>query len=227
MDTRRCLGGGRSITLYERVLAEFVCLATAELGSPSRRQSGALPSPVNCEPYENARLRLSLSGPGLERPSSLACVRLAARLDALLEIKARGVLVARAPQAMPAPVVKLPTVDVLVPERGGVVGDRLRPPACGLVLLGEVPALGRAERLGRELDHPFELRPLTPEQLQWYIDVEAPSQAIGEGIDGMYVRLHISIDKQPDLFPERDRLVPLIKLIIDEGERHYERFRAV
>jgi Ferritin-like len=96
-----------------------------------------------------------------------------------------------------------------------------------LSLLGQGPSIGRAERLGRELDHPFELRPLTPEQLQWYIDVEAPSQAIGEGIDGMYVRLHVSIDRQPDLFPERPRLVPLIKLIIDEGEAHYERFRAV
>lgn len=96
-----------------------------------------------------------------------------------------------------------------------------------LRLLGDGPSLGRAKRLGRALDHPFELRPLTPEQLQWYIDVEAPSQAINEGIDGMYVRLHVSIDKQPELFPERDRLVPLIKLIIDEGEAHHERFSAV
>ena len=96
-----------------------------------------------------------------------------------------------------------------------------------LGLLGEGPSLGRAERLGRELDHPFELRPLTPEQLQWYIDVEAPSQAVNEGIDGMYVRLHFSVDRQPELFPEHDRLLPLIKLIIDEGEEHFERFRAV
>ena len=96
-----------------------------------------------------------------------------------------------------------------------------------LGLLGEGPALGRAAMLGRDLDHPFELRPLTAEQLQWYIDVEAPSQAIGQGIDGMYVRLHVSIDRQPELFPERERLLAIVKLIIDEGEAHYERFRAV
>jgi len=34
---------------------------------------------------------------------------------------------------MPAPVVKLPTVGAVIPERGSVVGDRLRPPAGGLV----------------------------------------------------------------------------------------------
>ncbi|MBD0328222.1 MAG: hypothetical protein ICV68_17510, partial [Pyrinomonadaceae bacterium] len=66
-----------------------------------------------------------------------------------------------------------------------------------------------------------------PEQLEWFIEVEKPSQAINEGIDGMYVRLHTSIDRQPEAFPGRDRLVHLIKLIIDEGEDHYERFTSV
>jgi Ferritin-like len=96
-----------------------------------------------------------------------------------------------------------------------------------LELLEQPPSLGRAERIGRTFDRPFDLKPLTPEQLQWFIDVEKPSQAINEGIDGMYVRLHTSIDRQPDVFHERDRLVHLIKLIIDEGGDHYERFSAV
>lgn len=96
-----------------------------------------------------------------------------------------------------------------------------------LALLQTGPSVGRAAKLGRELDRPFELAPLTPQQLDWYIEVEAPSQAINEGLDGMYVHLHMSIAQQPDLFPERDRLVPLIKLIIDEGDQHWRRFRAV
>ncbi len=96
-----------------------------------------------------------------------------------------------------------------------------------LDLLERPPSLGRAERIGRAFDRPFELKPLTAEQLQWFIDIEKPSQAINEGVDGMYVRLHTSIDRQPNLFPERERLVHLIKLIIDEGGDHYERFLAI
>lgn len=93
--------------------------------------------------------------------------------------------------------------------------------------LGEPPILSRAERIGRQLDQPFVLAPLTPEQLQWFIDVEAPSQEADGPIDGMYVRLHASIDRQPEIFPERPRLVHLMKLIIDEGEDHYQRFLRI
>lgn len=96
-----------------------------------------------------------------------------------------------------------------------------------LDLLGAPPSVGRAARMGRQLDKPFELKPLTPEQLDWYIEVEAPSQSINEGLDGMYVHLHVSIAAQPELFAEHERLVPLMKLIIDEGGRHFERFTAV
>jgi hypothetical protein len=96
-----------------------------------------------------------------------------------------------------------------------------------LALLQAPPSVGRASKLGRQLDQPFKLERLTPAQLDWYIDVEAPSQSINEGLDGMYVQLHVSIVRQPELFPEQERLVPLIKLIIDEGEEHYERFKAV
>jgi Ferritin-like len=96
-----------------------------------------------------------------------------------------------------------------------------------LNLLKQPPSLGRAEIIGRMLRKPFQLEPLTPEQLDWFIEVEEPSQAVGEGIDGMYVRLLTSIDKQPELFPERNRLMHLIKLIIDEGNDHWQRFLAV
>lgn len=96
-----------------------------------------------------------------------------------------------------------------------------------LAMLGEPPELGRAERIGRQFNRPFALAPLTPEQLQWFIDVEAPSQAVGQGVDGMYVQLQASVDRQPDRFPEPDRLVHLLKLIIDEGQDHYQRFLSV
>ena len=99
-----------------------------------------------------------------------------------------------------------------------------------LALLGRPPSLGRADpvgRAGRPTSRPFALLPLTADQLQWYIDVEAPSQSVGQGLDGMYVRLHVSIDRQPQLFPQRERLVTLMKLIIDEGEDHFERFKSV
>lgn len=97
------------------------------------------------------------------------------------------------------------------------------------LLRQQTPSLGRAERIGRAFEREFELERLTPEQLQWFIDVEKPSQSVGQGIDGMYVRLLVSIKRQPELFPEpeRERLLHLIKLIIDEGENHYERFLSV
>ena len=96
-----------------------------------------------------------------------------------------------------------------------------------LDLMKQPPSLGRAQFIGRAFNRPFQLERLTPEQLQWFIDVEKPSQSAGQGLDGMYVRLLASIDRQPEEFPERERLLHLIKLIIDEGENHYERFLSV
>lgn len=96
-----------------------------------------------------------------------------------------------------------------------------------LILLGRPPNVGRADRIHRQLDRPFALEPLTPAQLDWFIEVERPSQSVASGIDGMYVRLLTTIDRRPDLFPERDRLVHLIKLIINEGVDHFQRFTAV
>lgn len=96
-----------------------------------------------------------------------------------------------------------------------------------LALLGQPPNVGRARRIHRQLNRPFQLRPLTPAQLDWFIEVERPSQGTASGVDGMYVRLLTTIDTRPDLFPERDRLVHLIKLIIDEGGEHFRRFGLV
>lgn len=96
-----------------------------------------------------------------------------------------------------------------------------------LDLMQQPSSLGRAQFIGRAFNRPFQLERLTLEQLQWFIDVERPSQSAGQGLDGMYVRLLASIDRQPEQFPERERLLDLIKLIIDEGENHYERFLSV
>lgn len=96
-----------------------------------------------------------------------------------------------------------------------------------LHLLQEPPTTERAENIGRAFNRPFELKALTPDTLQWFIDVEKPSQSFGRGLDGMYVRILVSIDEQPDVFAERERLLDLIKLIIDEGEGHYKRFLSV
>lgn len=85
-----------------------------------------------------------------------------------------------------------------------------------LDLMQQSPSLGRAQLIGRTFNRPFELERLTPQQLQWFIDVEEPSQVAGQGLDGMYVRLLASIDRQPEQFPERERLMRLIKLIVDE-----------
>ena len=111
-----------------------------------------------------------------------------------------------------------------------------------LHLLGAPPATGRAEWIGepptgasgrqqyrdkRYLKRRFALAPLTAETLQWFIDVEAPSQAINQGLDGMYVELLRSVADQPGIFPEHALIVPVVKLIIDEGEGHHQRFIAI
>jgi len=95
-----------------------------------------------------------------------------------------------------------------------------------LDLLGQSPNVWRAEIIGKVQNRPFSLNPLTPKQLQWFIDVEAPSKSIDDGIDGMYVHILRTITETPD-FPKREQLIPLIQLIIDEGEGHHQRFLSV
>jgi hypothetical protein len=95
-----------------------------------------------------------------------------------------------------------------------------------LILLGEeAPELGRAEKIGHRLRRRFRLRRLTRKQLDWFIKVEEPSREVQEGVDGMYVQLLASI--QSSDMAERVPLAQLIKLIIDEGDDHYERFLSV
>ncbi|WAZ19205.1 hypothetical protein STRCI_000239 [Streptomyces cinnabarinus] len=99
----------------------------------------------------------------------------------------------------------------------GVLGrpHRLDPPPLGMIIQ-------------QQTGHAFELKPLTAAQLDWFIDVEKTSDELNpDGIDGMYIRLHHTIVERPDLFPQSDRLAHLIKLIIDEGVNHFERFQAV
>ncbi|MDT9698413.1 ferritin-like domain-containing protein [Streptomyces sp. P17] len=102
-----------------------------------------------------------------------------------------------------------------------------------LAMLGRQPVLDRATVIDREIDHEFGLERLTRDRLQWFVDVEAPSRHVADdpddpvGLDGMYVKLHMSVVQQLDLFPQGDRLAHLIKLIIDEGGDHYRRFLAV
>ncbi|MGK5693477.1 ferritin-like domain-containing protein [Streptomyces sp. URMC 128] len=99
----------------------------------------------------------------------------------------------------------------------GVLGrpHKIDPPPPGMIIQ---PQTGQT----------FELKRLTADQLDWFIQVEKTSDKLDlDGIDGMYIRLHHTIVKRPDLFPQSDRLAHLIKLIIDEGVNHFERFKAV
>jgi hypothetical protein len=97
-----------------------------------------------------------------------------------------------------------------------------------LTILGRAPSVGRADIIGRwTFNRGFKLERLTRKQLDWFIEVEKPSQTIGHSIDGMYVHLLRSIEDQRDQFDDPDSLIALIKLIIDEGVDHYRRFQAV
>ena len=111
-----------------------------------------------------------------------------------------------------------------------------------LGILGAPPSVDRAKTIGQPpqpgsgrkmilnrkyIDRPFALNPLSRATQDWFIRVEAPSQTANQDLDGMYVAILESINFQPDLFPERSRVLPLIKLIIDEGQGHYSRFHTV
>ena len=108
-----------------------------------------------------------------------------------------------------------------------------------LVMLGHAPVVVRADKTidldgdGRFLDHTFALIPASEEQIDWFIAVERPSKEVDPGIrpdtiDGMYTRLLFSIERSPDISQGvKDRVLHLIKLIIDEGYDHYHRFQRV
>lgn len=102
--------------------------------------------------------------------------------------------------------------------------------------LGQPPVIDRVAVLqdldndNRFISHQFSLEPLTDARLQWFIEVEQPSQftdptLADDTIDGMYTLLLLSIRQNNEFTTnEQTRLVHLIKLIIDEGYDHYSRF---
>ena len=102
--------------------------------------------------------------------------------------------------------------------------------------LGEQPELGRFTRFedidgdGRALDHAFGLEPLNYDRLDWFIKVEQPSRLhdpdlAGDTIDGMYTRLLLSVQQSNEFSSaERRHLEHWLKLIIDEGHDHFQRF---
>ncbi|MBV8823950.1 MAG: hypothetical protein JO220_03015 [Hyphomicrobiales bacterium] len=114
-----------------------------------------------------------------------------------------------------------------------------------LKLLGAPSSTGRAEHIAEPpepgknrrkplrganisyLNRPFELRPLDAATLEWFISVEAPSRHINEGLDGMYVYILEALELRRHQVGCADRLIPMIKLIIDEGEGHWERFSRI
>lgn len=104
-----------------------------------------------------------------------------------------------------------------------------------LLQLGEEPVLERAKIIGESwspeepgFEKPYELVPLTADQLQWFIDVEKASEK-DEGdnhtIDGMYTRILDSIQNGGEFDAEEaERLGHYVKVIIDEGTDHWRRF---
>lgn len=104
-----------------------------------------------------------------------------------------------------------------------------------LLQLGEAPVLGRATVIGESwspeepgFERPYELLPLTPDQLQWFVDVEKASdrdEGDNHTIDGMYTRILDSIQNGGEFDAEEaERLGHYVKTIIDEGKDHWRRF---
>jgi hypothetical protein len=106
-----------------------------------------------------------------------------------------------------------------------------------LRLLDKPPCMIRAETIGRDLERYFELRPLLPSTLDEFIGIEAPSSVFNDDpqqLDGVYTRILVSLHhlearpgNSPEMLDKFGRLKQLMKVIIDEGESHWERFRRV
>lgn len=114
-----------------------------------------------------------------------------------------------------------------------------------LHLLGSGASVGRAQRIaeppdpaknGRKrltgvdidyLNKPFALNRLDQATLDWFIHVEQPSAVINEGLDGMYVYVLEALQLRKAEIPNAERVIPMVKLIIDEGEGHWQRFELI
>jgi hypothetical protein len=104
-----------------------------------------------------------------------------------------------------------------------------------LILLGAPICLDRADKYGRQgqLEGEFTLAPLNPKRLDFFIDIEAPSRnvtsASGRTLDGYYTHILESVVSwkiSPGPGDVRS-IGEVIKLIIDEGQEHFERFTTV
>jgi hypothetical protein len=107
-----------------------------------------------------------------------------------------------------------------------------------LIEFGEHWVLDRASIIGidfpgqKGFNQPFELKPLTARQLDWFIEVEkaSPHHDNPTTIDGMYTLILRSIEEGPEFArnkERRDRLAQFVQMIIAEGNDHYHRFTRV
>ncbi len=103
-----------------------------------------------------------------------------------------------------------------------------------LVELGESAVLDRAQIIGEDFDgpgtgfnHAFALRPCGPDHLAWFIAVEQASQNSDDQatIDGMYTLILKNVVHGNEFSEaEKHRIAASVKVIIDEGVDHHQRF---
>lgn len=103
------------------------------------------------------------------------------------------------------------------------------------MLLGaKAPVLERATQMEptrADGGRTFKLVPLTCEALDRLIKIEAASQRVGgdeHTLEGIYTEALLSIHQWPDEdFPQKARVMEILKVIIDEGEEHHKRLLDV
>lgn len=105
-----------------------------------------------------------------------------------------------------------------------------------LKILGADICLERADNFNplnkpNRISGHFQLRPLTKDCLDDFIQVEAPSRSIDQPdkLDGLYTHMLRSLDSGTIGIAdaERQRIAEIVKLIIEEGHEHWERFKRV
>ena len=101
-----------------------------------------------------------------------------------------------------------------------------------LQLLGADICLDRATAFAEKNNRiagNFDLQPLTPERLDFFIQVEEPSSYLDEPdrLDGLYTHLLASLHSSGLDPAVRQRLAEIVKMIIDEGHEHWGRFARV